>query len=290
MKNICIIPARGGSKRIPHKNIKVFCGKPIIAYSIEAALEAKIFDEVMVSTDDEEIAIVAKKYGASVPFMRSEETANDYAIIKDVMCEVLSKYKNEGKAFENICCILPTAPFVSAQDIIDAHKLLAAGVTSVVPVVQFSYTIFRSLKICDDGRLEMFWPENYSKRSQDLPAAYHDAGLFYWYGKSYFEESVAGFGENFCGYVLSEMKAHDIDTEDDWEMAEMKYRLMNSAYDTIMTTEGGYLWYSKNTFISLSYIFHGFYFLFLIYSFLLISIKNKKTHHAFVCRMAEEVC
>lgn len=239
MKNICIIPARGGSKRIPHKNIKDFCGKPIITYSIEAALEAKIFDEVMVSTDDEEIAIVAKKYGASVPFMRSEETSNDYAIIKDVLCEVLGNYKTCGKTFDSVCCVLPTAPFVTSSDLTASFSMLKEAVTSVIPIVQFSYTIFRSMKICDDGRLEMFWPENYSKRSQDLPTAYHDAGLFYWYAKSYFEESVAGFGANACGYVLSEMKVHDIDTEDDWKMAEMKYRLMNSAYDTIMTMGGG---------------------------------------------------
>ena len=228
MSRLAIIPARGGSKRIPHKNIKEFCGKPIIAYSIEAALNSKLFDEVMVSTDDEKIANIAKAYGASIPFMRSTETANDFAILKDVLNEVLSKYKELGKVFDEICCILPTAPLVDVTDIQNSHKTLKdMQCVSVIPVVKYSYTIFRSLKI-EDGKLYMNWPENYSKRSQDLPEAFHDAGLFYWYNKSYFEEENVGFGKNACPYILDEEKVQDIDTEDDWRIAEMKFKFIKS--------------------------------------------------------------
>lgn len=227
MTRIAIIPARGGSKRIPRKNIKEFCGKPILAYSIEAALKTKLFDEVMVSTDDLEIAEIAKKYGASVPFMRSKETANDFAILKDVLNEVFAKYNAVERTFDEVCCILPTAPLIETYDIVKAHEILEKEkCVSVVPVVKYSYTIFRSLKI-ENGRLLMNWPENFSKRSQDLPEAFHDAGLFYWYDKKYFEEPIAGFGENTFPYVLSEEKVQDIDTEDDWRLAEMKYKLMH---------------------------------------------------------------
>lgn len=228
MSRIAIIPARGGSKRIPRKNIKEFCGKPILDYSIEAAFESNLFDEVMVSTDDNEIAEIAKKYGASVPFLRSAETSNDFAILKDVLNEVLAKYNALEKSFDEVCCILPTAPLVETDDIIKSHEILEAEkCVSVIPIVKYSYTIFRSLKI-ENGKLAMNWPENYAKRSQDLPDAYHDAGLFYWYSKKYFEEKTAGFGENACPYVLNEEKVQDIDTIDDWRIAEMKYKLLKT--------------------------------------------------------------
>ena len=228
MSRIAIIPARGGSKRIPRKNIKEFCGKPILAYSVEAALNSKLFDEVMVSTDDNEIAEIAKKYGASVPFLRSAETANDFAILKDVLNEVLAKYSELGMNFDEVCCILPTAPLVETVDIMNSHEILEKEeCVSVVPVVKYSYTIFRSLKL-QNGRLVMNWPENFPKRSQDLPDAYHDAGLFYWYSKKYFEEKIAGFGENACPYILNEKKVQDIDTLDDWKIAEIKYKLLRT--------------------------------------------------------------
>lgn len=229
MSRIAIIPARGGSKRIPRKNIKEFCGKPILAYSIEAALNSNLFDEVMVSTDNNEIAEIAKQYGASVPFLRSAETANDFAILKDVLNEVLAKYKELEKSFDEVCCILPTAPLVETVDIIKSHEILEREkCVSVVPVVKYSYTIFRSLKI-ENGRLAMNWPENFPKRSQDLPDAYHDAGLFYWYSKKYFEEKIAGFGEDACPYILDEEKVQDIDTLDDWKIAETKYNLLRKS-------------------------------------------------------------
>ncbi len=226
MNAVAIIPARGGSKRIPRKNIKPFCGKPILAYSIEAALKSSLFDEVMVSTDDEEIAHVAKQYGASVPFFRSAEASNDYAILKDVLNEVLAEYNKLGKGFEEICCILPTAPLIDFNDLIKAHDVLVKEKTvSVVPVIKYSYTIFRSLKI-ENNRISMYWPENYSKRSQDLPEAYHDAGLFYWYNKTYFDEKIPGFGEEAYPYILDEEKVQDIDTLEDWKLAELKYRIL----------------------------------------------------------------
>src|SRR5690606_2388836 len=148
MANLAIIPARGGSKRIPKKNIKDFLGKPIMAYSIEAALNSKLFDEVMVSTDDEEIAIIAEKYGAKVPFLRSKDNANDFAVLADVVEEVQMKYSNKNKNFENICCILPTAPFVTPSKIIEGYdKLIEGEFVSVFPVLEFSFPIQRSLKI-----------------------------------------------------------------------------------------------------------------------------------------------
>ena len=242
MSRIAIIPARGGSKRIPRKNVKEFCGKPILAYSIEAALNSNLFDEVMVSTDDNGIAKIAKRYGASVPFLRSAETANDFAILKDVLNEVLAKYKELEKSFDEVCCILPTAPLVETVDIIKSHEILEREkCVSVVPVVKYSYTIFRSLKI-ENGRLAMNWPENFPKRSQDLPDAYHDAGLFYWYSKKYFEEKIAGFGENACPYILEEEKVQDIDTLDDWKMAEIKYSILNNDGDTNMNRKEFYIY------------------------------------------------
>lgn len=227
MSRVAIIPARGGSKRIPYKNIKEFCGKPILAYSIRAAVDANLFDEVMVSTDDEQIARVAMDYGAVVPFMRSAENAGDFAVLKDVLNEVLRKYNDCGRVFDEVCCILPTAPLIDANDIVASYKILEAlNCISVIPVVKYSYTIFRSLKI-ENGKLAMNWPENFLKRSQDLPEAYHDAGLFYWHTKRYFVDCVDGFGEDAHPYIIDELKAHDIDTESDWRIAELKYKLLH---------------------------------------------------------------
>lgn len=227
MSCIAIIPARGGSKRIPHKNIKEFCGKPILAYSIEAAKQSNLFDEIMVSTDDENIAKIACEYGASVPFMRSEKTSNDFAILKEVLEEVLSNYSKKNIYFDYVCCLLPTAPFIEPRDLCKSYDIIKKqNCVSVIPVVKYSYTIFRSLKI-ENEKLTMNWPENFSKRSQDLPDAYHDAGLFYWYSNSYFEETIPGFGDNAYPYILDECKVQDIDTEDDWNIAEMKFKIQN---------------------------------------------------------------
>jgi len=226
MANLAIIPARGGSKRIPRKNIKSFLGKPIIAYSIEAALNSKLFDEVMVSTDDDEIAMIAKKYGAKVPFLRSKDNANDFAILADVVEEVLVKYSNENKNFENICCILPTAPFVTPSKIIEGYdKLIEGEFVSVFPVLEFSFPIQRSLKI-EGNKVVMVWNEYLNTRSQDLEPRYHDSGQFYWLKSIPFSKEQKMFTDNSGAIVISELHAQDIDTENDWKLAEIKYKLM----------------------------------------------------------------
>lgn len=224
MKNLAIIPARGGSKRIPHKNIKEFLGKPIIAYSIEAALKSGLFDEVMVSTDDAEIAAIAKQYGASVPFMRSAETANDHAIIADVLNDVLNCYDKLSMHFDNMCCILATAPLLRVEDLQAAYdKLVQSDFVTVMPIVQFSFPIMRSLKMDEKGMIEYNWPEYYPVRSQDIPPAYHDAGMFYWHKIEEWRNGV----DYKSGYVLDDVYVQDIDTETDWKLAEMKFQLLN---------------------------------------------------------------
>ena len=223
IKNLCIIPARGGSKRIPRKNIKPFLGKPMIAYSIEAALATGLFDEVMVSTDDNEIAEIARQYGANVPFMRSAETSNDFATTSDVLHEVIDKYKEMGQTFDNFCCIYATAPMIQGKDITYAYnQLQSSNFTVVYPVVQFSYPIWRCLDLAEDGTLRRHWPEFENSRSQDLPKEYHDTGTFYWYKtREWLEENIqAG------GIEVDETTIQDIDTETDWKIAEMKYKLL----------------------------------------------------------------
>lgn len=223
MKNLCIIPARGGSKRIPRKNVKSFLGKPMLAYSIEAAMATNLFDEVMVSTDDDEIAEVARQYGAKVPFMRSSETANDFATTADVLHEVIDKYKELGREFDNFCCVYATAPMVQSKDIISAYnRLQSSDFTIVYPVVQFSYPIWRCLDLAEDGSMKRHWPEYENSRSQDLPKEYHDTGTFYWYKT---KKWLAG-NIKVGGIEVDETTVQDIDTETDWKIAEMKYRLL----------------------------------------------------------------
>lgn len=224
MKNLCIIPARGGSKRIPRKNVKPFMGKPILAYSIENAFATGLFDEVMVSTDDPEIMEVAKQYGASVPFVRTEKTANDFAPLADVLHEVVDMYAEQGKTFDNMCCILATCPLVKVSYISEAYqKLINSDFISVYPVVQFSYPILRSLRMDDNGEVSMNWPEYAKARSQDLAPAYHDSGTFYWHKVDAWMSGKRKGG----GIVMAEDLVQDIDTEEDWRMAELKYQLMN---------------------------------------------------------------
>lgn len=228
MSNIAIIPARGGSKRIPMKNIKDFLGKPIIAYSIEAALESQFFDEVMVSTDNEEIAEVAIKHGAKVPFLRSTETANDYATTGAVLEEVIHTYKSIGNSFTYGCCLYPTAPFVRVSTLSNALEIMKSkSYDSVFPVLRYSYPIWRSLKIEDNGKAVMNWPEHLNSRSQDLPDAYHDAGQFYFFDVLRFMQKKNLFTENSGVIVLSELEAQDIDNLTDWKLAELKYKLIH---------------------------------------------------------------
>lgn len=229
MKRLAIIPARGGSKRIPRKNIKNFLGKPIIAYSIETALASNLFDKVIVSTEDTEIAEISKKNGAQVPFLRSIDNASDYATLSEVIEEVVQGIeKQEGIFYEALCCMLPTAPLTSVKHIKDSLSLLESDeVHSVTPVVPFSYPIWRSLKINDKNRLEMIWPQYLNTRSQDLPEAYHDAGTFYWIRRDRFMHQKTFFTSNNKPFVLNEMEVQDIDNLDDWRLAELKYKLLN---------------------------------------------------------------
>lgn len=229
MANLAIIPARGGSKRIPRKNIRPFMGKPIIAYSIQAALNSGLFDEVMVSTDDEEIANIAKGYGASVPFMRSEANANDYATLADVVKEVLDQYIINQIDIENLCCILPTAPLISYLDIKSAYrKMIDFNFTAVYPVVEFSYPIMRSVIIDENDHLKMCWPEYLNTRSQDIKPAYHDCGMFYWIRKESFMQYESMLTPNCSGIIIDEIATQDIDSEQDWKIAELKYMLLHN--------------------------------------------------------------
>lgn len=226
MKNICIIPARGGSKRIPRKNIRDFLGKPIIAYSIEAALKSGLFDEVMVSTDDEEIAAIARQHGASVPFMRSAETANDYATTADVLLEVLAKYRELGKEFDTLCCLYATAPFVKAERLRECYDLMHDDMDSAFTVVEYSYPIQRSL-VTDGQLIRMAYPEHKNSRSQDLQKHYHDAGQFYFSTVKNLVENKFLWGAHTAPLVLSELEVQDLDTMTDWQLAEMKYKLLH---------------------------------------------------------------
>ncbi|MDY3740194.1 MAG: pseudaminic acid cytidylyltransferase [Selenomonadaceae bacterium] len=232
MDNLCIITARGGSKRIPKKNIKAFCGKPIISYSIEAALESGLFDEVMVSTDDVEIAEISMKYGAKVPFMRSARNSDDYATTADVLNEVLEEYSNIGKLFKNMCCIYPTAPFVTAQKLCIAYdKFINSNADALIPIVKFSYPPQRCF-IKHNDVITYKWPEYIKARSQDLEPYYHDAGQFYFYNVNSFiiarkKNDVKSYMMKNTYYELDELEVQDIDNLLDWKLAEIKYKLLN---------------------------------------------------------------
>lgn len=227
MSSVAIITARGGSKRIPRKNIREFCGKPIIAYSIEAALGSGIFDEVMVSTDDVEIADIAKAFGAKVPFFRSEKTSNDFATTADVISEVLDKYEKMGKSFDYACCVYPTAPFITAEKLkLAMEKLQSEGGDSAMPVVKFSFPPQRCLVI-NDGSLEYKWPENMNKRSQDLEPFYHDCGQYYVFKVSSFRKSGQIIGGKVIPIVTPDTEVQDIDEMSDWQIAELKYKILH---------------------------------------------------------------
>ena len=221
-KKLAMITARGGSKRIPRKNIKEFCGKPILFYSIEAAINSGVFDEVMVSTDDMEIAELAKKAGAKVPFMRSADTSNDYASTDEVIMEVLKEYEKLGIVFDSFCCIYPTAPFLTGERLKEAMELLEQA-DSVMPVVTFSYPPQRGLVVNEEGYVARQFPEYATARSQDLQKIYHDCGQFYACRTLPFMEAGTTDVEKLVPLVLSEMEVQDIDTLEDWEIAEIKY-------------------------------------------------------------------
>lgn len=225
-KRLAIITARGGSKRIPHKNIREFCGRPIIEYSIEAALKSGMFDRVMVSTDDETIARIAKEAGAEVPFYRSEKTSNDFAATADVLLEVLEEYEKRECSFETACCVYPTAPFVTAEKLKNAVELLERkSYDSVMPVAEFSFPPLRGM-VLEEDKLTYKWQEYASARSQDLQKIYHDVGQFYIFDVMKFKTTKRLVGANTGAIVIDEMEMQDIDNETDWKVAEVKYRFM----------------------------------------------------------------
>lgn len=221
MKSIAIITARGGSKRIPHKNIRRFCGKPIIAYSIEAAKNSGLFDVVMVSTDSKDIASIARKYGAEVPFMRSEQNSSDFATTNDVLEEVLDKYAESGLTFDMMACIYPTAPFININRLKEAYTLVNNDNNSVMAVTQYSFPPQRGL-IIKNGKMVYREEEHRLTRSQDLEPIYHDAGQFYFYRI----KENRFIDDDYAAVILPEIEVQDIDNISDWEIAELKYQLL----------------------------------------------------------------
>jgi N-acylneuraminate cytidylyltransferase len=225
--NIAIIPARGGSKRIPRKNIKAFHGKPMIAYSIEAAVASGCFDKVIVSTDDTEIAEVAKKYGAEVPFLRPVDISDDYATTMDVMEHAIRWCKSEGWNVEAVCCLYATAPFVLPEDLQKGYELLRdASVQFAFSATSFPFPIQRAIKLDEQASVSMFSPENEQVRSQDLEEAYHDAGQFYWGQTSAFLNKLSIFSPHSKAVLLPRCRVQDIDTPEDWELAEKLFSIL----------------------------------------------------------------
>jgi len=225
--NICIIPARGGSKRIPRKNIKIFNGKPIIAYSIEAALSSGCFDKVIVSTDDNEIAQVVKEFGAEVPFIRPAEISNDLASTNSVISHAINWMENQGNLINHVCCLYATAPFIEPNTISKAYKIFknmdadfCFGVTS------FPFPIQRAIKIRQNGKVELFQPEHFHSRSQDLDETYHDAGQFYWGTKQSFNSDISILSKIVIPYILPRHLVQDIDSTEDWIRAEIMHEVI----------------------------------------------------------------
>ncbi len=225
-KAVAIIPARGGSKRIPRKNIKDFHGKPLIAYSIQTALESKLFDKVIVTTDDEEIAEIAKKYGAEVPFIRPKELSDDFSGTADVIEHALKWLKDNGETFDYVCTIYATAPLLQAKYLIEGYNALKnSSAVNAFSATSMPFPIQRTFKINGDGRCEMFTPEHYKTRSQDLEEAYQDAGQFYW-TKTDRQSDEIMFGKDSIPVVLPRHLVQDIDTPEDWQRAEVMYKVL----------------------------------------------------------------
>ncbi len=234
MQNRCvaIIPARGGSKRIPRKNIKDFFGKPLIAYSIEVALKSKLFDKVVVSTDDEEIVKIAKKYGAEVPFLRPKELSDDFTGTGDVAEHAIEYLESNGESYKYVCTIYATAPFLQIKYLKDAYeKLKKSDAVNVFSASSMPFPIQRTFKLNSDGRCEMFTPEYYMSRSQDLEEAYQDAGQFYWTNRSRQKNSPNSvmFSDISIPLILPRYLVQDIDTLEDWTRAEYMYEALKSS-------------------------------------------------------------
>ena len=224
---LCVIPARGGSKRIPRKNIKIFCGQVMIDYSIKAALDSQCFDQVIVSTDDAEIAEVAKSFGAIVPFVRPDELADDYAGTVSVIKHAIEWFDDQEQPPSEVCCLYATAPFVRADTIKKAYeKMQRTQADYCFTVTSFAFPIQRALKVTAKNRIEMFYPEHLETRSQDLEESYHDAGQFYWGKAESFKQQKPLFSKSATPYILPRHLVQDIDTPEDWKRAELMYQAL----------------------------------------------------------------
>lgn len=225
--SIAIIPARGGSKRIPRKNIKEFCGKPMIAWSIEAAIKSECFDQILVSTDDEEIASVAKEYGAEVPFIRPAELSDDYAGTTQVIAHALEWLNEHAQSFQYACCLYATAPFVQAGDLQKSQQQLKDSQAEYVfSATSYPFPIQRAIRITANNGIEMFHPEYFNTRSQDLEEAWHDAGQFYWGTVNAWMQQKRIFSHEAQIYPLPRAQVQDIDTPEDWQRAELMFKAL----------------------------------------------------------------
>lgn len=225
---LAVIPARGGSKRIPHKNIKIFCGKPIIAYSIEVAIQSELFDKVIVTTDDLEIAKVAEKHGAEIPFIRPKELSDDFTGTVPVIAHAINSMQQLGYDIQEVCCIYATAPFILADDLMQGAKLLDTYQADYAfSCTSFSFPIQRAVKLSQENAVSMFSPEFEQTRSQDLEEAYHDAGQFYWGRAEAFCQTKPIFNGNSRAVILPRSRVQDIDTQEDWDRAEWLFKAMN---------------------------------------------------------------
>jgi pseudaminic acid cytidylyltransferase len=237
---LAVIPARGGSKRIPRKNVKPFCGKPMIAWSIEAALQSGCFDRVVVSTDDAEIGEIAQQYGAQVPFVRPAELSNDYIGTIPVIRHAIEWFNDQGHMPVQVCCIYATAPFVRATDIRHGLDILtSAGSDYAFSVTSYPFPIQRAVRINPLGRVEMFSPEHFNTRSQDLEEAYHDAGQFYWGRATAWLAGKVIFGPQAAAIQLPRYRVQDIDTVEDWQMAEYLFQTVNFKSDSEQSNTQG---------------------------------------------------
>ncbi|MEZ8142172.1 pseudaminic acid cytidylyltransferase [Enterovibrio norvegicus FF-162] len=226
---VCIIPARGGSKRIPGKNLKPFIGQPIIAYAINVAKQSGLFDRIIVSTDSEEIAAVATEYGAEVPFIRPSDIANDHATTLDVIKHAIEWLNDHDQSrIEAVCCLYATVPFTRTSDLEEGLALLQSeGTKYTFASTRFSFPIQRSIRMTEEGNVEMFWPEHFSTRSQDLEPAYHDAGMFYWGTPEAFVSGLPIFAPHSKSVQIPHFRVQDIDEPDDWLRAEMLYEILS---------------------------------------------------------------
>lgn len=225
--NIAVITARGGSKRIPHKNIRDFGGKPMIAWPIFAARESGVFDRVIVSTDSDRIAGVAREFGAEVPFMRPPELSDEHTATAPVVLHAVEWLARHGQRPERVCCIYPTSPFILADDLRSGLELLKRGAPAAIAVTTFDFPILRAFKVADDGGIEFNWPEYRTVRSQDLPEFYHDAGQFYWARVEDFMREKRFAMPGARPIVLPRKRVQDLDTPEDWEVAELMWKAVH---------------------------------------------------------------